>query len=127
MTNDKGPQGLNLESQEAMAQAGTTAAAGLPETSDDAGRLHPRLRLHRGFQSRYLPDDRDVIIYLPPEYDRHPERTYPVLYLQDGQNLFDGRTSFVPGRTWQVREHADEAIKAAEVEPLVIVGGLQHR
>ena len=122
MTNDKGPQGLNLESQDAMAQAGTSAAAGLPGASEDAGRLHPRLRLHRGFRSRYLPGDRDVIVYLPPEYDRHPERTYPVLYLQDGQNLFDGRTSFVPGRTWQVREHADEAIKAAEVEPLVIVG-----
>ena len=45
-----------------------------------------------------------------------------MLYLQDGQNLFDGRTSYVPGRTWQVREHADEAINAGEVEPLVIVG-----
>ena len=122
MTNDKGPQGLNLESQDAMAQAGTSAAAGLPGASEDAGRLHPRLRLHRGFRSRYLPGDRDVIVYLPPEYDRHPERTYPVLYLQHGQNLFDGRASFVPGRTWQVREHADEAIKAGEVEPLVIVG-----
>ena len=70
----------------------------------------------------FLPDERDVIVYLPPGYDKHPERTYPVLYLQDGQNLFDGRTSFVPGRTWQVREHADEAIEAGEVEPLVIVG-----
>ena len=122
MTNDKGPQGLNLESHDAMAQAETSAAAGFPGTSDDARRLHPRLRLHRGFRSRSLPDERDVIVYLPPEYDRCLERTYPVLYLQDGQNLFDGRTSFVPGRTWQVREHADEAIKAGEVEPLVIVG-----
>jgi len=32
------------------------------------------------------------------------------------------RTSFIPGRTWQVREHADAAIEAGEVEPLVIVG-----
>ena len=83
---------------------------------------HPRLRLHRAFPSHYLPDCRDLIVYLPPGYDRHSERTYPVLYLHDGQNLFDGRTSFVPGRTWQVREHADAAIEAGEVEPLVIVG-----
>ena len=83
---------------------------------------HPRLRVHRGFHSRYLPDQRDLIVYLPPGYDHHPERTYPVLYLHDGQNLFDGRTSFVYGRTWQVREHADEAIEAGEVAPLVIVG-----
>jgi enterochelin esterase-like enzyme len=84
--------------------------------------LHPRLRLHRAFKSSYLPDQRDVIVYLPPGYDEALERTYPVLYLHDGQNLFDGRTSFVKGRTWMVREHADEAIEEGDVEPLVIVG-----
>jgi len=84
--------------------------------------LHPRLRLHREFKSQFLPDARDLIVYLPPGYGKHPEQTYPVLYLQDGQNLFDGRTSYVPGRTWAVRERADEAIKSGEVEPLVIVG-----
>lgn len=83
---------------------------------------HPRLRLHKGFQSKYLASDRNVIVYVPPGYDRATDRTYPVLYLHDGQNLFDGRTSFVPGRTWQVLEHADSAIEAGEVEPLVIVG-----
>ena len=83
---------------------------------------HPRLHLHRAFHSRYLPDDRDVIVYVPPDYDARPDHKYPVLYLHDGQNLFDGRTSFIPGRTWQVREHADAAIVAGELEPLVIVG-----
>ena len=83
---------------------------------------HPRLRMHRGFTSRYLPDQRDLIVYVPPGYDRQPERTYPVLYMHDGQNLFDGRTSFVPGKSWQMGEHADAAIGADEVEPLVIVG-----
>ncbi len=94
----------------------------LPAASEDARPLHPRLRLHRAFQSKFLPGHRDLIVYLPPGYDRHPEKTYPVLYLQDGQNLFDGRTSYIPGRTWLMREHADEAIKAGEVEPLLIVG-----
>lgn len=83
---------------------------------------HPRLRLHRAFHSRYLHDSRDVIVYLPPGYDHHPEHAYPVLYMHDGQNLFDPETSFIRGRTWQVREHADAAIEAGEVEPLVIVG-----
>lgn len=128
MTSDKGPQGLNLEAQAASAGAETAETQRLPAAGDGTARLHPRLRLHRAFKSRFLPDERDVIVYLPPGYERHGERTYPVLYLQDGQNLFDGRTSYVPGRTWQVREHADEAIKAGkageagEVEPLVIVG-----
>ncbi|MGA8043745.1 MAG: alpha/beta hydrolase-fold protein [Terracidiphilus sp.] len=69
-----------------------------------------------------MPDRRDLIVYVPPCYASSPERDYPVLYLHDGQNLFDGRTSFIEGRTWQVREGADACIEAGEVEPLVIVG-----
>ena len=42
--------------------------------------------------------------------------------MHDGQNLFDPSTSFIEGRTWQMREHADEAIESGEVEPLIIVG-----
>jgi enterochelin esterase-like enzyme len=121
MTTDKGRQGSNLEAEAAAAQSEIAKAHQLP-TEEGAARLHPRLRLHRAFKSRFLPDERDVIVYLPPGYGQNLERTYPVLYLQDGQNLFDGRTSYVPGRTWMVREHADEAIRAGEVEPLVIVG-----
>jgi predicted alpha/beta superfamily hydrolase len=106
---------LNLESQ-----ARTHDGDGQLAVNEDVP--HPRLRLHRAFSSQYLPDPRDLIIYLPPGYENEPERMYPVLYLHDGQNLFDGRTSFVRDRTWQVREHADAAIDAGEVEPLVIVG-----
>jgi enterochelin esterase-like enzyme len=93
------------------------AAEPAPDQNDTP---HPRLRLHRQFESIYLPDKRDLIVYLPPGYDEE-ERSYPVLYLHDGQNLFDPRTAFA-GHAWQVREHADAAIEAGEVEPLVIVG-----
>jgi len=103
-----------------------------PQTNDEPGdglmaemeaaTPHPRLHLHKSFKSNYLPNDRDVIVYVPPGYDEEPQRTYPVLYLHDGQNLFDGETSYVKGRTWMVMEHADGAIKAGEVEPLIIVG-----
>jgi len=81
-----------------------------------------RLELHSQFHSRFLPDDRDLIIYLPPGYDLQPDRRYPVMYMHDGQNLFDPETSFVRGRTWQVREHADQLLVAAEIEPLIVVG-----
>jgi enterochelin esterase-like enzyme len=90
--------------------------------ADQAATPYPRLHLHRAFPSVYLPDKRDIIVYVPPGYDQHPAQAYPVLYLQDGQNLFDPRTSFIPGQTWEVREHADAAILAGEVEPLIIVG-----
>jgi predicted alpha/beta superfamily hydrolase len=97
------------------------ALNGSVQPGDDAP-PHPRLHLHRAFTSQYLPDPRDVIVYVPPGYEQQHGRTYPVIYMHDGQNLFDGRTSFIPGRTWEVREHADEEILAGEVEPLVIVG-----
>ena len=90
-------------------------------TTGNEATPHPRLRLHRQFPSIYLPDPRDIIVYLPPGYDEEGEQSYPVLYMHDGQNLFDPRTSFA-GKTWQMREHADAAIEAGEVEPLVIVG-----
>jgi enterochelin esterase-like enzyme len=107
---------LNLESQ-----TNRDAAEGLLAEVETVTQ-HPRLQLHKTFKSNYLPNERDVIVYVPPGYDRAGERSYPVLYLHDGQNLFDGRTSFIKGRTWMVREHADAAIEAGEVEPLVIVG-----
>lgn len=93
-----------------------------PPEQQPAETPHDRLRVHRGFRSRILPDARDLIVYVPPGYDDEPNRQYPVLYLNDGQNLFDPATSYIKGRTWMVREHADAAIEAGEVEPLVIVG-----
>jgi enterochelin esterase-like enzyme len=69
-----------------------------------------------------LPGERDVTVYVPPGYEADRGRAYPLLILQDGQNLFDPETSFIRGRTWRVAEHADDAIDAGEAEPLVIVG-----
>lgn len=82
----------------------------------------PQLRKHQKFRSRFLRNQRDLIVYMPPGYNEQPWRHFPVLYLQDGQNLFDGATSFVPGQDWHVGQTADAAIAAGEVEPLIIVG-----
>jgi predicted alpha/beta superfamily hydrolase len=82
----------------------------------------PEFRRHAAFHSDFLPDDRDVTVWLPPGYDDDPSRRYPVLYLHDGQNLFDPDTAFVPGQTWQVGDTAGAEIAAARVEPLIIVG-----
>jgi enterochelin esterase-like enzyme len=113
--------GLNLEArgeQEPFHWPGWHASG----HEEPAETPHERLRLHRGFRSRILPDRRDLIVYLPPGYESDAVRRYPVLYLNDGQNLFDPATSFIKGRTWQVREAADEAIESGAIEPLIIVG-----
>ena len=59
------------------------------------------------FQSRFLPDARDIEVYLPEAYINDPARRFPVFYLHDGQNLFDGRTSYIPDHTWQAHTTAD--------------------
>src|SRR6267143_320594 len=56
------------------------------------------IRFHRSFHSKTLNNDRDVVVYLPPGYESNEHKRYAVLYLQDGQNLFDGATSFIPGK-----------------------------
>ena len=84
--------------------------------------LPARVTLHPRFHSHFLSVDRDITVYVPPQYDQQPDRHFPVLYLHDGQNLFDPATSFVPGRTWRVAETADENIGAGAVQPLIIVG-----
>lgn len=81
-----------------------------------------RYELQAGFRSGLLEKDRDVVVYLPPGYDADPSRRFPVLYLQDGQNLFDGATAFIYGQHWRVGETSDALVRSGEVEPLVIVG-----
>jgi len=81
-----------------------------------------QLRKHEGFRSRFLRNQRDLIVYTPPGYSEPPTRCFPVLYLHDGQNLFDGATSFIPGQDWHVGQTADECINARVIEPLIIVG-----
>jgi predicted alpha/beta superfamily hydrolase len=78
------------------------------------------VRRHEGFRSCYLAAPHDVLVYLPPGYDREPHRRYPVLYLQDGQNLFDEATAF--SHEWQVDETAERLIAAGEIAPVIIVG-----
>ncbi len=80
------------------------------------------IRVHKGFHSKILNNDRDVIVYLPPGYDSEKTRRYPVFYMHDGQNLFDGATSFIPGQEWHVDETAESLIAAGQIEPLIIVG-----
>ena len=82
----------------------------------------PNLIKHEQFPSRFLRNRRDLIVYLPPGYHEQPSRAYPVLYLHDGQNLFDGATSFIPGMDWHVGQTADLLIYEGRVEPLIIVG-----
>ncbi len=80
------------------------------------------IRFVKNFHSRFLAQDRDIVIYLPPGYDTNPSRRYPVLYMQDGQNLFDAATSFFPGAERHFDERAQALIAERAIRPLIIVG-----
>lgn len=75
------------------------------------------IRVHPAFPSQHVAP-RDVQIYLPPGYDRERSRRYPVLYLHDGQNVFDAEHA---GMEWQVDEQAEELIQAGRIEPVIVV------
>jgi enterochelin esterase-like enzyme len=68
-------------------------------------------------ESPQLGNRRDILVYLPPSYSR-TKRRYPVVYMHDGQNLFDRATSF--GEEWEV----DQTLEAASEEGLeaIVVG-----
>ena len=80
------------------------------------------LRLHE-FESRVLANKRFLRVWLPPDYDapQNRDRHYPIFYLNDGQNLFEGPTSFT-GVDWRVDESADQLIRDGQIPPLIIVG-----
>lgn len=80
------------------------------------------IRTHKNFHSRFLTPERDIIVYLPPGYEQEKKKRYAVLYLHDGQNLFDGATSYIPGMEWRVDETAQALIASGEIKPLIIVG-----
>ena len=71
-----------------------------------AGWGRDAVRYHLDFRSAHLPHARPVTVALPPGYDLDGSRRFPVLYLHDGQNLFDADTSFA-GVPWAAGETAE--------------------
>jgi predicted alpha/beta superfamily hydrolase len=82
--------------------------------------LTGNIQRHRGFRSKIFANRRDVLVYLPRGYRPFSKKRYPVLYLQDGQNVFDAATSFA-GVEWGVDETAQVLIQKKLIEPLIIV------
>ncbi|MGB9236574.1 MAG: alpha/beta hydrolase-fold protein [Terriglobales bacterium] len=78
------------------------------------------LWLHE-LRSRIFGNTRLVRVWLPPDYDGWGATRYPVLYLNDGQNLFEPATAFA-GVHWQVSETATRLIAENRIRPLIIVG-----
>ena len=85
--------------------------------------LTGNIKVHRAFASKFLGNQRDILVYLPPGYQRFSWRRHSVLYLHDGQNVFDAATSF-GGVEWGVDETAERLIRSKAIDPIIIVAGL---
>jgi len=78
------------------------------------------LERYEQFASGWV-ESRTVDVWLPPGYETGPRRRYPVLYMHDGQNLFDGRLSF-SGVAWGVNETVERMMRDGEIDGVIIVG-----
>lgn len=78
------------------------------------------MKWHEQFASKILTRTRHVSVWLPPNYEESNQK-FSVLYLQDGQNLFDRLTSAF-GEEWCADEAALDLIEKHEIPPMIIVG-----
>ncbi len=83
----------------------------------EVGRFSPLVQL----ESKILGRDHLVRGYLPPGYDENTLSRFPVVYMQDGQNLFFPDEAF-QGQDWQVEQTGDDLRAMNAVEDVLILG-----
>ena len=124
---ETGADGRDVPNREFVATSGAVVEADViawrrapAERPSRTATLSGRVDRHDAFPSEILGNERTILVYVPPEYDRESERRYPVLYMHDGQNLFDEATAF-GGTEWGVDETAERLIRQGRIEPLFVV------
>ncbi|MEZ7893442.1 MAG: alpha/beta hydrolase-fold protein [Candidatus Wallbacteria bacterium] len=81
-----------------------------------------KYELIKDFKSKHLKYKRHVIVLLPENYDKNNSaKRYPVLYMHDGNNLFEPRLSFA-GTDWGIDEAVDRLTKEGRMHEIIVVG-----
>lgn len=78
------------------------------------------IKRHDLFNSKYV-DPRHIDVWLPPDYETSKTRHYAVVYMHDGQNLFDPRFAY-GGVDWAIDETMTRLIAEKKIRPAIIVG-----
>lgn len=101
----------------------TATATAADQPSSCKSTVSGDLRLHT-LESRIFGNTRTIRVLLPPGYDApgNESRRYPVLYLLDGQNLFDACLSDVSHQEWGVDETVYRLVAEKKIPPLIVVG-----
>jgi predicted alpha/beta superfamily hydrolase len=74
-----------------------------------------------GVASPQLDNSRSLRIYLPPSYQENAAKRYPVLYMHDGQNLFDAKTAAY-GVEWGIDETVNHLVAIGAMDEVIVVG-----
>ena len=84
------------------------------------GKPSGKVEIIEAIASPQLNNSRKLRIYLPPSYAENAAKRYPVLYMHDGQNLFDAKSAAY-GVEWGIDETADRLIAAGTMDEIIVV------
>lgn len=91
-----------------------------PASAETTSGVTGMIQHHANFPAKNLTS-RNVDVWLPPSYGTDTERRYPVVYMHDGQNLFDPSKSFI-GVDWGVDEAMTQLIGKGKIREAIVVG-----
>lgn len=103
----------------AASDASAALAASAPSLAQPSTGRIERLE---NFASRHVAP-RHIDVWLPDHYS--PQKTYQVLYMHDGQNLFDARLNWTQ-KSWQADAAVSRLMKAGRIPETIIVGIWNH-
>jgi enterochelin esterase-like enzyme len=125
-----GPSGTVMPNNKLLVAPGATARVEVPDFKKDpavymadpkgAGVLGAMLYWPDS-ASKHLSRKRHVVIWLPPGYEANSAQRYRVIYMHDGQNLFDPRIANT-GTDWGVDEAMMRLVALGGIEPAIVVG-----
>jgi len=106
-----------------LAFAGPIRAENAPAAAACKSTVSGDLRLHT-LKSSIFGNERTIRVLLPPGYGDavNKDRRYPVLYMLDGQNVFDACLSDVSHHEWSADETVQKLIAEKKIPALIVVG-----
>lgn len=112
--------GSVIDTPQANPSRATPVHVGLVHDLETA-RIVGGLAHYPAITSRFLSQAHELVVCVPPGYDTDTDRHYPVVYLHDGQNVFDEYPMAPFGVQWGVDTTARALIHAGALEPMILV------
>lgn len=81
--------------------------------------LTGNIEQHENFDMPQLARKGNISVYLPKSYRKHTTKTYPVLYMLDGQNIFDAYTAY--SDEWRIDEQLEKLTAKGKLEEIIVV------